>query len=124
VARDSSGIVGTVQLHPAWAPNQPHRADVAKLMVHRRARGAGLGQRLMQAVQDAARQSGFRLLTLDVKRGAAAEKLYQHLGWIHVGTIPAFALDTDGRTPHDDAIYYLDLHAALPRAQSLLTSEF
>ena len=58
VARENDGIVGTVQLHPAWAPNQPHRADVAKLIVHRRARRAGLGRRLMQSIEDAARQAG------------------------------------------------------------------
>jgi acetyltransferase len=109
VARDATGIVGTVQLHPAWAPNQPFRADIAKLIVHRRARGTGIGLRLMQAIQDAAQQASYRLLTLDAKRGAAAEKLYQRMGWIHVGTIPNFALDTDGVTLHDDAIYYKTL---------------
>lgn len=64
VARDLEGIAGTVQLHPAWAPNQPHRAEVAKLIVHRRSRGSGLGRRLMSAIEDAARQAGFTLLTL------------------------------------------------------------
>src|SRR6266704_99256 len=56
VARDAEGIVGTVQLHPAWAPNQPHRAEVAKLLVHRRGRRAGLGTRLMRTIEDAARR--------------------------------------------------------------------
>ena len=54
VARDGGQIVGTVQLHPAWAPNQPHRAEVVKLLVHRRSRRMGLGARLMHAVEDAA----------------------------------------------------------------------
>jgi predicted N-acetyltransferase YhbS len=56
VARDAEGIIGTVQLHPAWAPNQPHRADIAKLLVHRRSRRSRLGTRLMQTMEEAARQ--------------------------------------------------------------------
>ena len=109
VARSSDGIVGTVQMQPAWAPNQPHRAEIAKLIVHRRARGAGVGEELMRAVEQAARDAGFSLLTLDAKRGGAAERLYRRLGWIHAGTIPGFAMDCDGRTPHDDVIFYKDL---------------
>jgi acetyltransferase len=109
VARDAEGLAGTVQLHPAWAPNQPHRADIAKLLVHRRARRAGLGSALMQAAEDAARAAGFTLLTLDAKRGGAAEQLYRSLGWTHAGTIPRFAYDTDGVTLHDDVIFYKEL---------------
>jgi GNAT superfamily N-acetyltransferase len=105
-ARDAEGIVGTVQLHPAWAPNQPHRGEIAKLLVHRRAQRSGLGTKLMQAIEDEARASGFRLLTLDAKRGEAAEQLYRKLGWIHAGTIPRYALDPDGKTPHDAVIFY------------------
>lgn len=112
VARDGEGIVGSVQLHPAWAPNQPHRADVAKLLVHRRGRRAGLGTQLMQTVEDAARRAGFRLLVLDAKRGAAAERLYRRLGWTCAGTIPRYALDPDGATPHDTVIFYKDLSPA------------
>jgi GNAT superfamily N-acetyltransferase len=115
VAREFSGIVGTVQLHPAWAPNQPHRAEVVKLLVHRRSRRAGLGSRLMQAIEDAARVAGFRLLTLDAKRGEAAERLYRRLGWIHAGTIPRYALDPDG-TPHDAVIFYKELDPGEVRA--------
>jgi GNAT superfamily N-acetyltransferase len=114
VARDAEGIVGSVQLHPAWAPNQPHRADVAKLLVHRRGRRAGLGTRLMQAVEDAARRAGFGLLTLDAKRGAEAERLYRRLGWVYVGTIPRFALDPDRAALHDDVIFYKELNHAGP----------
>jgi GNAT superfamily N-acetyltransferase len=109
VARDADGIAGSVQLHPAWAPNQPDRAELVKLLVHRRARGAGLGARLMQAAEDAARRAGFRLLTLDAKRGGAAERLYRRIGWTHVGTIPRYALDPDGTTPHDAVIFYKEL---------------
>jgi GNAT superfamily N-acetyltransferase len=109
VARDDEGIVGSVQLHPAWAPNQPHRADVAKLLVHRRSRRTGLGTRLMHAIEEAARGAGFTLLTLDAKRGGAAEALYRQLGWTAVGAIPRYALDTDGKTPHDTVIFYKEL---------------
>jgi len=112
VARDARGIVGSVQLHPAWAPNQPHRAEVVKLLVHRRSRRAGVGTRLMQAIEDAARSAGFTLLSLDAKRGAAAEQLYRQFGWSHAGTIPRFAFDPDGRTLHDAVIFYKELSPA------------
>jgi len=108
VARDGDGIVGTVQLHPAWAPNQPHRAEIAKLLVHRRSLRAGLGTQLMEAIEEAARQAGFRLLTLDAKRGAAADHLYRRIGWTPVGTIRGYALDPDG-TPHDAVIFSKEL---------------
>ena len=106
VARDEDGIAGTVQLRPARAPNQPHRAEVLKLMVHRRARGAGLGERLMREVEQAARREGFALLTLDAKRGGPADRLYRRLGWTEAGTIPDFAVDPDGETFHDAVIFW------------------
>jgi GNAT superfamily N-acetyltransferase len=110
VARDADrAIIGTVQMHPAWAPNQPHRADIAKVLVHRRARRLGLGRQLMAAIEAAALRAGFTLLTLDAKRGGAAEQMYRQLGWVYVGSIPRFALDTDGVTPHDDVIFYKTL---------------
>jgi ribosomal protein S18 acetylase RimI-like enzyme len=109
VARDDQGIVASVQLHPSWAPNQPHRADVAKLIVHRRARRRGLGAEMMAAVEREAANAGYRLLVLDSKRGDAGERLYRRLGWNVVGTIPRYALDTDGRTPHDTVVFYKEL---------------
>ena len=109
-ARDAEGIAGSVQLHPAWAPNQPHRAEVAKLLVHRRCRRTGLGTALMHAIEDAARAAGFGLLTLDAKHGVAAEVLYRRLGWIAAGMIPGYALDPDG-TPHDAVFFYKTLSA-------------
>jgi GNAT superfamily N-acetyltransferase len=110
VARDADGIVGTVQAQPAWAPNQPHRAEVVKLLVHRQRRRIGLGTRLMHAIEDEARRDGFQLLTLDAKKGEAAEQLYRRIGWTHAGTIPRYAFDTDGSTPHDAVIFYKELN--------------
>lgn len=114
VARDAEGIVGTVQLLPAWAPNQPHRADIAKLIVHRRGRRKGIGKALMWAVEREAGTAGFRLLVLDSKRGDAGEHLYRALGWTVAGTIPRYALDTDGVTPHDTVVFYKELPAGGP----------
>jgi GNAT superfamily N-acetyltransferase len=96
VARDDQGIVGTVQLQPSWAPNQPHRADVAKLIVHRRARGRGVARALMQELERRARERNFTLLLLDTCKGSAAERLYASLGWIRAGEVPNFALNPDG----------------------------
>jgi GNAT superfamily N-acetyltransferase len=96
VARDTQGIAGTVSMHPAWPPNQPHRADIAKLIVHRRARRQGVGRALMATIEAHARAAGFSLLTLDTVRGDAAEQLYTEAGWQRVGVIPDFALTPDG----------------------------
>lgn len=96
VARDEAGIAGTVQLQPAWAPNQPHRADVAKLIVHRRSRGRGLAAALMHALERAAAEAGFTLLLLDTCKGSTAERLYRSLGWTAAGEVPGFALNPDG----------------------------
>ncbi|HEV8200649.1 MAG TPA: GNAT family N-acetyltransferase [Candidatus Polarisedimenticolia bacterium] len=114
-AAEESGIVGTVHLVPAWAPNQPHRGDIAKLLVHRRARRQGLGTLLMQAIEEEARRGGFRQLVLDTKRGDPAERLYRRLGWTVVGTIPRFALDPDGVAMHDTVVFYKELLGAGPR---------
>jgi GNAT superfamily N-acetyltransferase len=95
VAEDTQGIVGTVQLITDLPENQPHRADVAKLLVHRRARGAGIGRRLMDAVEGEAREQGRRVLVLDTA-SATAERLYERLGWQRVGVVPDYALMPDG----------------------------
>jgi GNAT superfamily N-acetyltransferase len=95
VAEDAHGIAGTVQLIMDMPENQPHRADVAKLLVHRRARGAGIGRRLMLAVEDAARGQGRRVLVLDTA-SQTAERLYERLGWQRVGVVPDYALMPDG----------------------------
>jgi acetyltransferase len=116
VARAGAEIVGSVQLHPAWAPNQPHRADVAKLLVHRRARRTGVGTRLMAAVEDEALRAGLRLLVLDTRQGSAAEALYRRLGWREVGVIPDYALDPDGAALHATVVFYKRLAEAAQTA--------
>ena len=92
VAEDDDGIVGTVQLVLDQPENQPHRADLAKLLVHRRARRHGLGEALMRAAEETARDCGKTLLVLDTVPGSDAERLYDRLGWVRVGTIPGYAL--------------------------------
>jgi GNAT superfamily N-acetyltransferase len=110
--RDDCGrIVGTVQLQPAWAPNQPHRADIAKLLVHRRARRRGIAHALMAAVEQAAVRNGFTLLLLDTCKGYDAERLYASTGWVRVGEVPGFALNPDGSIC-DTVFFYKSLDAA------------
>jgi GNAT superfamily N-acetyltransferase len=91
VAEDATGIVGTVQVMLDQPENQPHRAGISKMLVHRRARRHGVGAALMRAAEDAARQSGKSLLVLDTASGDA-ERLYARLGWTLVGIIPDYAL--------------------------------
>jgi GNAT superfamily N-acetyltransferase len=90
-------LVGTVQIAHAWPPNQPHRADIAKMLVHRSARRQGIGERLMLAAEEHARAAGETLLVLDTVTGDNAERLYARLGWTKVGVIPNYALYPDGR---------------------------
>lgn len=97
VAEDETGIVGTVQLLLATPENQPHRADLAKMLVHRRARRRGVGAALLEAAERLAREEGRTLLVLDTETGGDAERLYARLGWQRVGEIPDYALDPDGR---------------------------
>jgi GNAT superfamily N-acetyltransferase len=92
VAEDASGIVGTVQLLLEQPENQPHRADVAKMLVHRRARRRGLGAALMSAAERVAAECGKTLLVLDTATGSDADRLYARLGWQPVGVIPGYSL--------------------------------
>jgi len=92
VAEDAHGICGTVQLVLAQPENQPHRADLAKMLVHRRSRRQGLGEALMRAAESMARDCGKTLLVLDTVTGDNGERLYQRLGWQRVGVIPGYAL--------------------------------
>ncbi len=97
VAADARGaIVGAVQLVLDQPENQPHRADVAKMLVHRRARRQGLGEQLMRAAESTARDCGKTLLVLDTVTGGDAERLYTRLGWQRVGVIPDYALWPQG----------------------------
>jgi GNAT superfamily N-acetyltransferase len=91
VAEDGGGIVGTVQLVLEQPDNQPHRADLCKMLVHRRARRQGVGAALMLAAQDLARECGKSLLVLDTADDTAA-RLYARLGWQRYGEIPGYAL--------------------------------
>lgn len=91
-----SKLVGTVQVLLSTPPNQPHRADVAKLLVLRSARGNGVGASLMEHAEEASRRAGKTLLVLDTVTGGNAEKLYTRLGWNRVGVIPNYALFPDG----------------------------
>ncbi len=108
VAEDSSGhIVGTVQA--VWAPqeNSPHRADVAKMLVHRRARRMGVGAAVLAAAEQAALAAGRTLLVLDTASDGA-ERLYERGGWQRVGTIPRYALMPDGPFCQT-VVFYKDL---------------
>lgn len=97
VAEDGAGrIVGTVQLVMAMPDNQPHRADVAKMLVHRRARRAGIGQRLLAALDAVAKEEGKTVLVLDTVTGGDAERLYERTGWQRAGVVPKYALMPDG----------------------------
>lgn len=109
VAEDAGGIVGTVQLVLAQPENQPHRADLSKMLVHRRARCRGVGAALMLAAEQAARDCGKSLLVLDTA-SAEAERLYARMGWQRCGVVPGFAL-----LPHgglcDTVFFYRELGA-------------
>ena len=96
VAEDDQGVCGTVQLIFDLPENQPHRADLAKMLVHRRARRKGLGQALMRAAEQTARDCGKTLLVLDAVTDGDAARLYARLGWVRVGDIPNYALYPQG----------------------------
>ena len=96
IAEDAQGICGTVQLILAQPENQPHRADLTKMLVHRCARRQGLGEALLRAVEGTARECGKTLLVLDAVTGGDAERLYRRLGWQCVGVIPDYALMPQG----------------------------
>jgi GNAT superfamily N-acetyltransferase len=98
VAEDATGtIVATVQVVWAQPENQPHRGDVAKMLVHRRARHRGIGAALLAAAERSAFNAGKTLLVLDTVTGGDAERLYARQGWQRCGEIPNYALWPDGR---------------------------
>jgi GNAT superfamily N-acetyltransferase len=108
VADDPQGVCGTVQLLLDQPENQPHRADVAKMLVHRRARRTGLGAALMRAVEVSAREHARTLLVLDAVTGGDGARLYERLGWQRVGDIPGYAL-LPGGEPCSTTYYYREL---------------
>jgi GNAT superfamily N-acetyltransferase len=108
VAEDGDGICGTVQLVLDLPENQPHRADLAKMLVHRRARRRALGAALMRAAEATARECGRTLLVLDAVTGGDAARLYERLGWVRVGDIPGYALMPEVG-PCSTTVYYRDL---------------
>jgi len=106
LARLGVHIVGTVQLDLATPPNQPHRAEVKKLLVHPWARRRGIGKSLMAALEAHARAVGRTVLTLDTVTGGAAEPLYRSIGYVVVGTIPRYALNFDSSTLESTTVMY------------------
>ena len=101
-------LVGTVQLAPCAKPNQPHRADVQKLLVHRQARRRGIGAALMQALERHALELRRVLLTLDTRTGSDADRQYRGWGWSSIGVVPGYAYDPDG-TLADCTFYFKQL---------------
>lgn len=104
-ARLDGRIIGTVQLGLDTPPNQPHRADIRKLLVHRSARGHGVGAALMAQIEEEARKRGRWLLVLDTVPGENGHRLYLREGWTQTGIVPDYALFPDGR-PCDTAIMW------------------
>jgi GNAT superfamily N-acetyltransferase len=102
-------LVGTVQVVTAMPQNQPHRAEISKLLVERSARGRGIGSALMRKAEEASRLAGKTLLVLDTATGSDAERLYEHLEWTKAGVIPKYS-----RLPHGElcgtTIFWKELH--------------
>jgi GNAT superfamily N-acetyltransferase len=92
IVEDEQGVCGTVQLILSQPENQSHRADLAKMLVHRRARRRGLGAALMRGAEAMALECGKTLLVLDAVTDGDASRLYERLGWTRVGVIPGYAL--------------------------------
>lgn len=110
VAEDAAGICGTVQLVLDLPENQPHRADLAKMLVHRRARRRGIGAALLRAAEASALEHGRTLLVLDAVTHGDGARLYERGGWVRVGDVPRYALTPDG-APCGTTFYYRDLAA-------------
>jgi ribosomal protein S18 acetylase RimI-like enzyme len=107
-AYDGDDLVGCVQLVHAWPPNSQHRADVAKLIVDRSARGRGVGRALMERLEEEARTDGKSLLILDTVAGSVADGLYERLGWTRLGVVPNYAQNPGG-VLCDAAFFYKHL---------------
>jgi len=107
-ARDGGSIAGVVILEPAWQPNQRHRGEISKMLVHSAYRRRGIGRLLVEAAERAARQQGLTLLNFDTVAGSPAEAFYRSLGFTCIGYIPGYARAPDGRLD-DTAIFYKQL---------------
>ncbi|CQR53377.1 GNAT family N-acetyltransferase [Paenibacillus riograndensis] len=105
VAQEGDSIVGTVQLHPESKPNSPHRAEIAKLMVHPEHRRKGIARMLMETAEQAAVAGGRTLLVLDTREGDPSNLLYQSRGFVEVGKIPDYVINSDGEMSAT-VIYY------------------
>ena len=110
-AVENGAIVGTVTLLLDMPENQPHRAEIAKMMVAGHARGRGIASKLLTAAEDAARERGKTLLMLDTVKGSAAARLYTKMGWVFFGDVPGHALRGDG-TPDDTSFFYKEVPPA------------
>lgn len=111
LARLGGEIAGTVQLDLGTPPNQAHRAEVKKLLVHPDARRRGIARSLMIAIEEEARRTGRTLLTLDTISNGAAERLYRSLGYVAAGIIPDYALNFDGSALEATTVMYKQLGA-------------
>ena len=114
IAESAGRILGTVQLDADTPPNQAHRAEVAKLLVHPDARRRGIARTLMNAVEERARTLGRTLITLDTRTGDFAEPLYASMGYVAAGTIPGYCLDPAGARLDATTIMYKALEGSLP----------
>jgi len=105
VAQESPQVIGTVQLHFSKRPNGAHRAEVARLLVHSRARRRGVGAALMAAIEEEALPYGVRLLVLDTRTGDPSQQLYEKIGYTLAGTIPHNARGTTGALQPTSVMY-------------------
>lgn len=108
VAEEGGKIVGTAMVTFAHQPNQPHRGEITKMLVHRSCRGRGLGARLLAAAEATALRHGRTLLVLDTVSDSSGDRLYTRAGWVKVGEIPGYALNVDGK-PEPASIFYKQL---------------
>ena len=118
-AERAGRIVGTVQVGMSQMPNQPHRADLKKLLVMESERGRGVARALMAAAEDEAARRGKTLLVLDTATGSPAETVYERLGWQRVGVIPDYALYPDGRACAT-TFFYKRLDSLHPMERTML----
>lgn len=108
VAEDNGQIIGTVLLHKAWAPNQPHRGEISKMLVHSQRRRQGIGRKLLEVVENRARGLGLSLITFDAVAHGRSEHFYKAAGYVVAGYYPGYALSPQGELD-DTALFYKQL---------------